>query len=227
MKASCVVGAAIALAAMFSIQARAALPSLTGTIIDWSTDTYVPPGFHGKQLPTGGSNVTAWVMLLNDGVPVDISDYTIYWYADGELLQSGQGLQRISFAAPQATEQVTDLQARVEDANGNPFVADIQVPVVAPKVAIEADYPGGIIASSSADIKALPYFFNVSGPSALTYAWSANGVPTQSAENPEEATLAISESTTPGTTISINLVVVNPSDSTTATANTVLTYQKS
>jgi hypothetical protein len=164
--------------------------------------------------------------MFDNGKPIDLSGATIYWYTDSQLLQSGQGVQRITFSAPNTTEQIINLQARVEDTSGNNSVANIQVPIVSPVTAIEANYPGLVISGSSANVLALPYFFNVSDPSTLNYSWQVNNVSAKSAENPQQATINIGNGFLPGSAVRINLTVSNSSDNTSADSFLKLTYQK-
>ncbi len=219
----------IFLAGMFILSASveaAAPPPLTGVIIDWSAKTYVPAGFVGKVLPTAESPISAWILVFVNGKVADASQYNVRWYANDQLLRSGTGIVTASFKAPTAANQVVNLQARVQNPAGELTVANIQIPIVSPKVAIVGNYPGGTIIGSPANLTAIPYFFNVSGVDALTYQWTVNGTAAQSAENPQVATLNIGNDTPSGTTIAISLNVANPNDSTTATARASYVYQK-
>lgn len=206
--------------------ARAAsAPLFTGVIIDWSTNTYVPPFFAGKRLPTANSPVNAWVAVFKDGGAVDASQYDIRWYAGDQLIQSGIGATSVSFKAPASANNVVDLQARVQSPSGSLTVANIQLPVVSSVLAITGNYPNNVIASSVATFGALPYFFNVSDASSLSYTWSANGITAQNAENPESATINIGNNVSPGTTIAVSLTATNAADGGSATANGNFIYQ--
>lgn len=205
---------------------NAAQVPANGAYITWSTNTYVPPFFEGKRLPTSGSPVTAWVVVFDNGKAIDLSQATIYWYADSNLLQSGTGNQRVSFNAQDETENLTSLQVKVQDATGNLWNANIQVPVISPKATIAANYPGGIFNTSPAVVTAVPYFFNTTDLSSLVYAWSVNGTTAQSGENPQEADINVGGDAPSGTNLSIQVTVTNPSDNTSANASTNLIYQK-
>jgi len=226
MKAWFIIFAAGTFAIALNANAQTARMPLNGAVIDWSTNTYAPSGFQGKRLPTSGSDVTAWVAVFAGGKPMNASGYTIRWYADNQLLQSGKGLATISFKAPRATAKIVNLQARIQASSGELLVANIQVPTVSPVVALQANYPGGIVTTQSVDVKALLYFFNVSDPSSLKFNWSANGVSGENAENPEVANINLGPNVQPGTAIRIRVTVNNPGDSTTATAVANLTYQR-
>jgi hypothetical protein len=206
--------------------AHAAPVPASGAYISWSTNTYTPPFFDGKKLPTAGSPVTAWVMVFSNGKAIDLSQDTIYWYADSNVLQSGVGDQKISFNAQNTTENITNLQVSVQDPTGNLWNANIQVPVVNPKAAIETNYPGGVVTVSPAIATALPYFFNTSDVSSLVYVWTVNGSSAESSENPQEADITISDSTPSGTNLNIQVSITNSSDGTSANASTNLIYQK-
>ncbi len=196
-----------------------------GVIINWSTDTYVPPGFTGKRLPTAGSNITAWVFVLQNGRQLDLSGTLVQWYADSQVLQSGTGLQKISFPVQKAVNQIVNLQARVQDANGQTLVGSIQVPVVPPKVVISSGYPGGVATTPTINASALPYFFNVTSPAGLTFSWAANGVQAQNAENPDSLAIDVSGASS-GTRIRVDLTVANSTDSSAAKTSVNFIYQK-
>lgn len=205
--------------------AQASPAPLNGTIVSWSADTYAPPGFRGKHLPTSGSNLSAWITVFAGGKPVNASDYTVRWYADNQLVQSGLGLTTISLNAPKITAKIVMLQARAQSPSGDLSVANIQIPVIDPVVALQTNYPGGIVTTPTVNAKALLYFFNVSDPSSLAFSWSANGTTGQNTENPDTATINLGANTPGGTNIRIKVTVSNPGDSTTATANANLIYQ--
>jgi len=201
------------LASAFALNARAqtAPTSLSGVVISWATDTYVPTGFQGKRLPTSGSDIAAWVIIFVAGKPVSAANYTVQWYANEELLQSGRGLAAISFKAPWTADQIVRLQARVQSPDGDLSVARIQVPVVT---------------GPSANVAALPYFFNVSDASSLTFQWSANGVTAQNSESPDSAVITLGDNAPSGTSIRVQVTATNSGGSTAATAYVNLTYQK-
>jgi hypothetical protein len=100
----------------------------------------------------------------------------------------------------------------------------VQVPVVSPKVAIEANYPNGVVSVSPATVKALPYFFNIPSPSSLTFAWTVNGVAASAAENPDVAVINVGGLPS-GSAIKIMLTAKNSADTTSAAASTNLVYQ--
>lgn len=214
----------LSLAGTASAQTATQTPA-NGLFVNWTTNTYVPALYAGKRLPTSGSKIDAWATLFNKGKVIDVSNYTISWYADDRLLQWGKGVQKISFDAPARTGQIMNLRVQAQNADGNLFRGGVQVPVIAPKLAIAGDYPGGIANSFPLEVTALPYFFNVADPSALAFAWSANGQSASSAASPDRATIAVANPTS-GMNIRIGLTATNPVDSTAATARMAVTYQK-
>ncbi len=208
-------------------QSEAASPvPFDGIIINWSANTYAPPLYHGKRLPTSETNITAWATVFAGGKSVDASNYSIQWYTDSDILRSGAGLTSISFSAPKTTSQIINLQARTQTPKGALLVSNIQIPIVNPVVTIEADYPGGVFSGSTANAKALPYFFNVSDLSALVFKWSANGVAAQNAENPDSVAINLDNRAASGMAVRIDVSASNPNDSTAATAFADLTYQR-
>src|SRR3989338_5029269 len=93
--------------------AQTATPSVPKLFLTWSSDTYVPPGFTGKVMPTANSKITASVELIDGGKIADISRQNVYWYLNNNFLNGGIGLQRISFNAPDAAGGAISLMAEV------------------------------------------------------------------------------------------------------------------
>lgn len=217
---------ALAILAYAFVAGAQSAPPVDGVFINWSTSTYVPPGYQGKRLPTSGSDVSAWIAIFSNGKPANASAYAIRWYIDNKVFQSGKGLNTISFKTPKATSQIINLQARAQAPDGEVLVGNIQVPVVNPVVAIRADYPNGIFTQPSANVAALPYFFNVPSLSSLTFQWSANSVSANNEENPDAAVINLGDNAKTGTKIRVQVTVTDSSNSTAASAYTNLVYQK-
>lgn len=196
-------------------------------LISWkTTGSYIPSFYQGKELPTYGSNITASLTLLSpQGKIIAIGGQTIYWYLNDNLIGGGTGVQQVTFSPVGQAPNSLNLRVTLPSYNGAYLVHAITIPMVLPKAVIDAPYPNGQFSQNPLTIQALPYFFNVSDPSNLSYTWSVNNQTGSNTENPEQAMVTLPSGTQSGTTISTSLSIENPNDSTVATAGESLTYE--
>jgi hypothetical protein len=207
------------------VQAQTTSPTF---LITWTTTgSYIPSFYQGKALPTYGSKITASLELISpQGKVLNLSGQTIYWYVDDMLVGGGAGVQQVTFPPIGDAPNAVDLRVTLPNYNGAFLVHEINIPMVLPKAVIYAPYPGGQFSQNPVSVQALPYFFNIADPSALSYSWSVNGQSGSNAENPETAEITLPQGTTSGTGVTATLTITNPNDSTVATANADLTYQE-
>ena len=217
------------LSAIFLLKPAQAQTAASPTfLITWTTTgSYIPSFYHGKALPTYGSKITASLELISpQGKVLNLSGQTIYWYVDDMLVGGGAGVQEVTFPPIGDAPNTVDLRVTLPNYNGAFLVHEINIPMVLPKAAIYAPYPGGQFSQNPVSVQALPYFFNISDPSGLSYGWSVNGQSGSNAENPETAEITLPQGTPSGTGVTATLTITNPKDSTVATANVNLTYQE-
>lgn len=196
-------------------------------LITWkTTGSYIPSFYQGKALPTYGANITASLELVSpQGKRLDLSQQTIYWYENDNLVGGGIGVQSVTFPPLGDAPNTINLRVTIPNYNGAYLVHAINIPMVLPEAVIYAPYPNGQSSQNSIGVTALPYFFNISSPSNLSYAWSVNGQNGANTENPEAAQITLPQGTPSGTGVDISLNIENPNDSTIATASANLTYQ--
>lgn len=196
-------------------------------LITWTTTgSYIPPFYQGKAFPTYGSKITASLELISpQGKILNLSGQTIYWYLNDNLIGGGSGIQHVTFSPLGDAPNVMDLRVVLPSYNGAYLIHAINIPMVLPEAVIYAPYPNEQFSQNPVSVIALPYFFNISDPSGLSYAWSVNGQNGSSAENPEEAQVTLPQGTQSGTAIAISLSVTNSNDSTVGTATANLTYE--
>jgi hypothetical protein len=196
-------------------------------LVSWkTTGSYIPSFYQGKALPTYGSNITASLELISpQGQRLDLSGQTIYWYVDDALVGGGVGVQSVTFPPIGDAPNTVDLRVTIPNYNGAYLVHAINIPMVLPEVVIYAPYPNGQFSENPISVQALPYFFNISDPSKLSYTWAVNGQSGSNAENPETAQITLPQGTQSGTGVDISLSLENPNDSTIATASDNLTYE--
>src|SRR3989344_9585493 len=189
--------------------AQTATPSVPKLFLTWSSNTYVPPGFTGKIMPTANSEITASVELIDGGKVANLSKQNVYWYANNNFLSGGIGMQSVTFRAPDAAGGTIDLRAEVPNYSKGGQLKTISVPIVRPSVVIEPIFPSGRFSSSPLQLIGQPYFFNTTSPSRLNFAWSVNGQTPSGAENPQNLNIKFGPTMTPGSTLSVSLSVQN------------------
>lgn len=144
--------------------------------VSWQARTYAPPTYTGKILPTAGAPVTVTFELLEDGKPRDLSRQLVRWYANGNLHQSGTGLQAVTVLLPPL--QRDDLAVRIvlpRYRGGADLEETIIVPVTVPEAVIDAPYQERVLKMTGANVlRGLFYFFNISSPRQLSIRWTAN-----------------------------------------------------
>jgi hypothetical protein len=177
--------------------------------ITWHAQTYAPPTYTGKLLPTAGARVTASVFAIQNGKLLDLTGKTIYWYVDDEFIEGSGNKQTVEFRVPKDKNgTVAELMVRLPDTAGG-LVNSLDIPIVAPQVAIDAPFPRGVVAGPSFRVRARAYFFNTPSPAFLAYSWSVNGKESP-AEDPENLAVSIEPDSTPGLPIRLSLNVKNP-----------------
>ncbi len=220
-------GVFISIAPTARAQTAAATASSPWFLITWkTTGSYIPSFYQGKALPTYGSNITASLELISpQGKVLDLSQQTIYWYVNDNLVGGGVGVQHVTFPPIGDAPNTINLRVTIPNYNGAYLVHAITIPMVLPEAVIYAPYPNGQFSQNPVSVQAIPYFFNVSDLTKLSYTWSVNGQNGSNAENPEAAQITLPQGTQSGTSVSVSLSLENPNDSTIATASANLTYE--
>lgn len=212
-----------ALAMCSSAYAQTSAPRF---LITWKVaGSYLPSFYPDKAIPTYGSVITASVLLLSpQGNLINLGSQTIYWYLNGTLIGGGQGVQSVSFLPLNEPPTINTLEVDIPNYNGAYLIHSAPIQTTRPVVIIEAPYPSSKVAVNSIAVTALPYFFNTTSPSNLSYSWTVNGRAGANTENPQIADILLPASTTPGTALNVSLTTTNPRDSTIASASVNLTY---
>lgn len=186
-------------------------------LVTWKAQSYVPSGFEGKVLPTAGSPIVVSFDLVQDGVLVNISRETVYWYLGDTLIQSGVGIQSVFLRAPQIIGQ-NDISIRIQlpnykGGNGSAAIKTLHIPSVLPEIhLIRKDKSASeFFQGNNFTLEAIPYFFNVKNLSELTFAWKANGksVADDDSEAPNILSAALS-TPAPGTSVAVEVSARNP-----------------
>ncbi len=189
--------------------AQTVAPSVPKLFLTWSSNTYAPPGFAGKIMPTASSQITASVELIDGGKIVDLSKQSVYWYGNNNFLSGGIGMQSVTFLAPDVAGGTIDLRVEVPNYSKGDQLKTVSVPIVRPDVVIEAPLSSGKFSSSPLQLIGQPYFFNTASPTHLNFTWSVNSQTPSGAENPQVLNIKFGQMMTPGLTIPVSLSVQN------------------
>ena len=179
-------------------------------MMTWRTNSYTPPWFMGKALPTANSQITASLELIDAGKIINLSGQKVYWYVDDELIGAGIGLQKITFNAPSVTDNILDVRAEIPGYNpnsSNPILKTIEIPIINPEAVIESPYPGNQLFTSSPTFKAWPFFFNTQDVTKFGFTWTANGATSQNTENPDTLVVNIDPASPSGFSLGIGLTI--------------------
>lgn len=180
-------------------------------MITWRAVGYAPPTYQGKILPTANSFIVAALELVDGGKLADLSGKTVYWYLNGELLEGGEGVQRVAFRTQRIVGSKVKVRVQIPDYGGEAFVKTIEISTVRPEVTIEAPFPEGRAVGSPVKVRGVPYFFNTTDAAAFSYSWKANGKTPEDVVNPELLEVNLSPETPDGFPINITLEVKNTS----------------
>ncbi|HUX35720.1 MAG TPA: hypothetical protein VMV71_01655 [Candidatus Paceibacterota bacterium] len=196
-------------------------------LLTWSSNTYVPPEFGGKIMPTANSTINASAELIDNGKIIDVSKQNVYWYQDNNYIDGGIGKQSISFKAPDFSGGSINLRVEFPDYSKGDQLKTVAIPIAKPEVVIESPLPGEKFSSSPLTLEAQPYFFNVDSLSGLIFSWNVNGQSPSGAENPQVLNIKFDQTLQPQSTMSVSLSVQNATkgyESEAASKNIMLTY---
>lgn len=178
----------------------------------WEADSYVPPFFRGRALPSPGTSIRAQAVARiagPDGALLPESGIVYTWRRNGSVVRSASGRGKSSAVLPAPGRFSADTIAVNASSADGAFegAASARIPSFEPSLTLYEDHPlfgvlynDALAASASrsdseATFAAIPLFAAASSPTdpRLVYAWSVNGkdVPTDSA-SPAEITISAS-----------------------------------
>lgn len=144
-------------------------------ILTWRAESFTPPDFYGRALPSPGSMVSVSVEETSGGRILDLSRTSLSWSIDGKFFSEGTGLKKINFKAGVAPGSSHFVRVVIER-GGEKEEATAQIPVSAPRVAIAVPYyPERTAPRGGFRVFAMPYFFNVGSLQDLLFFWDVNG----------------------------------------------------
>lgn len=174
------------------------------TAIDllYESDSYVPPFYEGRALPSAGSMVRLQAMahfVRSNGSTISPQDIDYTWKRNGRVLgsQSGFGRASVTIDAPYlfGTDTVS-VEAASRDGTYSGSTS-VLIPSVEPVLRLYMDHPlyglrldqalprSSTITEREMTFAIIPFFATARTPTdpALLYAWTVDGKPIQAAED--------------------------------------------
>lgn len=179
----------ILLALIWSVGAEA--QSRPQLIITWSSDSYVPPDFEGKPLPSPGSSIKANLVVIDSSLSADLSQQEIKWSVDGEVIRSGVGLQSLELRTPNIPGGFLKVRAQLQNFKGEFISKTIEIPIVRPEAIILTNFPGNEFSKNSLDFKARAFFFNIQNQDLLSFSWKVNRQDPNPSSEPDRLLLSL------------------------------------
>jgi len=190
----------------------AIIPTETDLLVD--SDSYVPPFYQGRALPSAGTNLRLEAIThfkRPDGSVVPSSDITYTWKQDGRVVGNVSGRGKSSVELPSPTLYGTsnievDAESSDDTLAGS---ASLSIPSTTPFVLLYEDNPllgltyyhalaaQTTIPDTEMTFAAVPFFAQIQSPNdpRLAYTWTVNGSAiSPSANDPSEITLNASDS---------------------------------
>lgn len=179
---------------LFSLMHTARAQSMH--LLTWQTNTYAPPGYLGKSLPTKGSTLSLNLMTLNSSE--SFSNTLFAWYLDDIKLFEGVNKPTLKTTITQKPGIYT-AKVFLRYSDGIPETITAPVKIVTPEalfVESTSILQGGEIKTrpKTLHVRVLPFFFNVTSLLELGFRWKINNtVSAAQPEKPDSATITIPE----------------------------------
>lgn len=180
--------------------------------LTWKAKSYVPNDYLGKILPGASSPILVSLEAFENGKVADISNSQIKWYVDGELSATTVGKKSFDLRTSHSPSSgVILVRANITNKWDRQYSKEVSIPVSPPVVILKSNYLSRSFGDNKISISAYPYFFGTNSLSDLIFAWKVNGQPVNSAENPQIIDVSFNKDADPGSTITVEGAVSNPS----------------
>ncbi len=145
-------------------------------LIDWKADSVIPKSYQGKALPGPSTKVTISFNILEKGKLVDVSNQKIFWYLDDNLVKNGIGAQSFSFYTFIRGGTFHKVRIMIDNYNNRNEIAiqTVRIPVVFPKVVLEAPFPNHVFSTQKIRIPAKLFYFNKGDVPLIRLSWEVN-----------------------------------------------------
>ncbi|HRY52963.1 MAG TPA: hypothetical protein P5089_03965 [Candidatus Portnoybacteria bacterium] len=194
-------------------------------LMTWSSNSYIPPQYAGKALPTIGTTVEIVVLPVKK-LSQDADAFTYLWVLDGKQAYSSQGKGKSSFQF-QITKWDGDkheVEARVLDAQENMLWRGfLTIKVRQPQILFNTPNNNYAVSESMSvntgkelTIYAIPLFFRANKISDLVFNWQLNEqtlTPALGEQNPDKLIIKVPAGTLSGSVFkNLSLSIQNPLD---------------
>lgn len=153
-------------------------------IIDWSADTYTPPEYEGRALPSYGSKIT---LSATPSSSINEDDFQFNWTIDLAFIPDNNKKSKASFIVRESTggEHIVYLNIINKDTGETIKEAMLSIPIISPQNIIFKEAQTGHLVplgidnfatpGSRMDLVAKTYFFNtIQNNQFLKYQWQLN-----------------------------------------------------
>jgi hypothetical protein len=171
----------------------------------WSADTYTPPFYQGRALPTENSTIRAEAIpeLVLNGTQIAPKDLVFTWSINGvnQPKLSGRGKTRAVIRAPLGGIRTIGVTTTTKD-NVYSASATVTIPINQNIVHLYREHPlfGTLfhrvlpeaisLNETDVELTAVPFFSDTSSPNTLEYSWTINGAPAAiNSERPQHVRL--------------------------------------
>ncbi|OGD39035.1 hypothetical protein A2907_01055 [Candidatus Azambacteria bacterium RIFCSPLOWO2_01_FULL_37_9] len=189
--------------------------------VDWSAQTYVPPEYDGKAIPTYGSKIMLSATSLS---LINENDYEYNWMIDLASAPNNNGKPLADFIVTKTAGNKHIIYLTISDKKTRDMLKEISfsIPITSPKNFVYAKLPGGHLyplnienkasINTQLDLTAKPFFFNKTDrDQTLIFQWTLNNQKAQWSES-NDLSIAFPEEAGAGYQYILNLSIKNPSD---------------
>lgn len=153
-----------------------------GVDLIWQAQSYTPPYYRGRALPTGGSDITIEAVpdfIKRDGTRISTGNLVYEWFRDDEKIEQASGYGKSIFTVKYLSNFSNEvIGVKVQDEEGI-LIAEkrIKVPTLSPKIELYEEDPlegtkfmGALenifdLFSTEIVLRAEPFFYPLSGDS--------------------------------------------------------------
>lgn len=189
--------------------------------IDWSAQTYVPPEYDGRALPSYNSKITLSATPLS---LINESDYQYNWIIDLASTPSNNGKPIVIFPSIKTSGGEHIIYLTITNKKTGKIMKEysLSIPITSPQNFVYAKLSNGHLsllnmenkanANAQLNLMAKPFFFNKTDPSqALIFQWMLNNQKAQWSES-NDLSISFPEGASAGYQYILNLSIKNPSD---------------
>lgn len=171
-------------------------------LLTWSSNSYTPPDYEGRSLPSRGSQIKVAVIPTKKS---SLNPDSLYyrWLLDNELAyqSNGQGKSSFVFVATKWGGDRHEIESQILDSQENIIWRGyLSIKIVSPQVLLKS--PGSYYAAADSvasktgrdlALTALPFFFRAQKITDLVFNWSVDGQTLGSLDekNPDQLTIKI------------------------------------